>query len=68
MMNPCLSFDHLQDLTAVDYLKKKDVRFEVVYNLYSMKYRHAIRIRAQVAGKRSEDQLRRADLGRRQLA
>jgi NADH-quinone oxidoreductase subunit C len=46
---PMLNFDHLQDLTAVDYLKKKDVRFEVVYTLYSMKYRHAIRIRAQVA-------------------
>ncbi len=47
--DPLLSLDHLQDLTAVDYLKKKDVRFEVVYNLYSMRYRHQIRIRAQVA-------------------
>lgn len=46
--DPLLSFDHLQDLTAVDYLKKKDVRFEVVYNLYSIRYRHHIRIRAQV--------------------
>jgi NADH-quinone oxidoreductase subunit C len=46
--DPFLSLDHLQDLTAVDYLKKKDVRFEVVYNLYSIKYRHQIRIRAQV--------------------
>jgi NADH-quinone oxidoreductase subunit C len=46
--DPLLSFDHLQDLTAVDYLNKKDVRFEVVYNLYSIKYHHAIRIRAQV--------------------
>jgi len=46
--DPLLSLDHLQDLTAVDYLKKKDVRFEVVYNLYSMRYRHQIRIRAQV--------------------
>jgi NADH-quinone oxidoreductase subunit C len=46
--DPLLSLDHLQDLTAVDYLKKKDVRFEVVYNLYSIKYRHQIRIRAQV--------------------
>jgi NADH-quinone oxidoreductase subunit C len=46
--DPILSFDHLQDLTAVDYLKKKDVRFEVVYNLYSIRYRHHIRIRAQV--------------------
>jgi NADH-quinone oxidoreductase subunit C len=46
--DPLLSLDHLQDLTAVDYLNKKDVRFEVVYNLYSIKYRHKIRIRAQV--------------------
>jgi NADH-quinone oxidoreductase subunit C len=45
---PTLSFDHLQDLTAVDYLGKKDVRFEVVYNLYSIRYHHKIRIRAQV--------------------
>lgn len=46
--DPHLSLDHLQDLTAVDYLKKKEVRFEVIYNLYSIKYRHKIRIRAQV--------------------
>jgi NADH-quinone oxidoreductase subunit C len=45
---PFLSFDHLQDLTAVDYKGKKDVRFEVVYNLYSTRYHHQIRIRAQV--------------------
>jgi NADH-quinone oxidoreductase subunit C len=45
---PLLSLDHLQDLTAVDYKGKKDIRFEVVYNLYSIKYRHKIRIRAQV--------------------
>jgi NADH-quinone oxidoreductase subunit C len=46
--DPLLSFDHLHDLTAVDYLKKKDIRFEVVYNLYSIRYHHRIRIRAQV--------------------
>jgi NADH-quinone oxidoreductase subunit C len=46
--DPLLSLDHLQDLTAADYLKKKEVRFEVVYNLYSIRYRHKIRIRAQV--------------------
>jgi NADH-quinone oxidoreductase subunit C len=45
---PHLLFDHLQDLTAVDYLKKKDVRFEVVYNLISTRFWHRIRIRAQV--------------------
>jgi len=46
--DPLLGFDHLQDLTAADYLNKKDVRFEVVYNLLSTRYRHRIRIRAQV--------------------
>jgi NADH-quinone oxidoreductase subunit C len=46
--DPLLSLDHLQDLTAVDYLKKKDIRFEVVYNLYSIRYHRHIRIRAQV--------------------
>lgn len=46
--DPIFSCDHLQDLTAVDYAKKKEIRFEVVYNLYSIRYRHKIRIRAQV--------------------
>lgn len=46
--DPFLSFDHLQDLTAVDYLKKKEPRFEVIYNLYSIKYRNKIRLKAQV--------------------
>lgn len=45
---PTLSFDHLQDLCGADYHGKKEPRFEVVYNLYSIKYRHKIRIRAQV--------------------
>ena len=46
--DPLLSLDHLQDLTAVDYIKKKEIRFEVVYNLYSIRHRHKIRLRAQV--------------------
>ncbi len=46
--DPSQDYALLEDLTAVDYLKKKDVRFEVVYNLYSIRYRHKIRIRAQV--------------------
>jgi NADH-quinone oxidoreductase subunit C len=43
-----LFLDHLQDLCGADYHGKKDPRFEVVYNLYSIKYHHKIRIRAQV--------------------
>lgn len=46
--DPFLLFDHLQDLTAVDYLKKKEPRFEVIYNLYSIRYRNKIRLKAQV--------------------
>jgi NADH-quinone oxidoreductase subunit C len=46
--DPLLSLDHLQDLTAVDYKGKRDIRFEVIYNLYSIRYCHKIRIRAQV--------------------
>jgi NADH-quinone oxidoreductase subunit C len=46
--DPLLSFDHLNDLTAVDWMNKKEVRFEVVYNLFSTKYRHRIRIKAQM--------------------
>jgi NADH-quinone oxidoreductase subunit C len=46
--DPLLLFDHLQDLCGVDYHAKKDPRFEVVYNLYSIRHHHKIRIRAQV--------------------
>jgi NADH-quinone oxidoreductase subunit C len=46
--DPHLSFIHLNDLTAVDWSGKKEVRFEVVYNLLSIKYRHRIRVKAQV--------------------
>lgn len=48
--DPLLSFDHLQDLTAVDWLNKKEPRFEVVYNLFSIRYGNRIRIKAQVPG------------------
>ncbi len=45
---PELHFDYLQDLCGVDYLGKKDIRFEVVYHLYSLSHKHMIRIRAEV--------------------
>lgn len=44
-----LYFDFLRDLCGVDYLGKKQPRFEVVYHLYSMKHRHMIRIKAEVS-------------------
>nr|WP_022853763.1 NADH-quinone oxidoreductase subunit C [Thermodesulfatator atlanticus] len=47
--HPELLFDHLADLTAIDWHgKKKDYRFEVVYNLYSIRYGYFLRVKAQV--------------------
>ncbi len=43
-----LLFDHLADVTAVDWLGKKEPRFEVVYNLFSIRYKQFIRIKVQV--------------------
>lgn len=43
-----LQMDHLLDLCGSDYLNKKEPRFEVVYNLYSIPLKHMIRIRALV--------------------
>lgn len=45
---PELYFNFLEDLGGVDYLGKKEPRFEVVYHLYSMRHQHMIRIKAEV--------------------
>lgn len=42
-----LKFNLLVDLTAVDRAKRKD-RFEVVYNLFSLKNKFRIRLKARV--------------------
>lgn len=44
---PDISMNYLSDLCGVDY-KGRRLRFEVVYNLYSLKYCHRIRIKALV--------------------
>jgi len=44
-------FDYLKDLCGVDYLGKKEVRFEVVYTLYSIKHHYMIRLKAEVDDK-----------------
>ncbi len=41
-------FESLVDETAVDYLGKRDVRFEVVANLLSLRHNLRVRLRAQV--------------------
>ena len=46
--DPKLDFDFLTDITAVDYLGKKEPRFEVVYHLYSLKARHRLRVKIPV--------------------
>lgn len=46
--DPDLYFDYLIDICGVDYLGKKDKRFEVVYQLYSIKHRQALRLKVEV--------------------
>jgi NADH-quinone oxidoreductase subunit C len=43
--DPDLQMDYLVDLCGVDYPGRK-YRFEVIYNLFSMKYRHRIILKA----------------------
>jgi NADH-quinone oxidoreductase subunit C len=49
---PRLAFDILMDLTAVDYLKypgrEDGPRFEVVYQLYSLRHNHRLRLKVRV--------------------
>jgi NADH-quinone oxidoreductase subunit C len=45
--HPELAFDMLSDLTAVDYLGRTP-RFEVVYQLYSLRHRHRLRVKVPV--------------------
>ncbi|MCK5286964.1 MAG: NADH-quinone oxidoreductase subunit C [Thermodesulfovibrionia bacterium] len=53
--DPDISMDYLSDLCGVDY-PDREFRFEVVYNLYSIKYRHRIRLKALLpAGEPSID-------------
>lgn len=46
---PELYFDYLVDICGVDYLGRKEKRFEVVYHLYSIKHRYAIRLKTEVS-------------------
>jgi NADH-quinone oxidoreductase subunit C len=43
-----LTFDFLSDITAVDYWKKKEPRFEVVYQISSLTRRRRLRVRVPV--------------------
>src|SRR5262245_37610732 len=43
-----LRLDFLSDITAVDYWKKKELRFEVVYQVASLKGGRRLRVRVPV--------------------
>jgi NADH-quinone oxidoreductase subunit C len=48
---PTLKMDHLADLTAVDFSRypgDDGLRFEVVYNMISVSYRHRIRLKVRL--------------------
>ena len=47
--DPELDFKFLMDLTAVDYLNRKDSRFEVVYHFYSLKHNGRLRVKIPVS-------------------
>ena len=42
--DPELDFKFLMDRTAVDYLNRKETRFEMVYHFYSLKHNGRLRI------------------------
>ncbi len=41
---PGLEFDFLMDLCAVDYLGRREPRFDVVYHFYSLRHNHRLRV------------------------
>jgi len=46
--DPGLAFDLLADVTTVDYLGRKQPRFEVVYHLYSLPRNTRLRVKVRV--------------------
>jgi NADH-quinone oxidoreductase subunit C len=52
--SPEFDFNMLIDVTAVDFLDKKEPRFEVVYQLLSLKYLHRVCLKIQVPEEKPE--------------
>jgi len=46
--DPETRFDYLADLCGVDYLGRRERRFQVVYNLYSIARNHRLRLKVDV--------------------
>ena len=51
---PELEFDFLADITAVDYLGKREPRFEVVYHLLSLRSHRRFRVKVPVSEEEPE--------------
>jgi NADH/F420H2 dehydrogenase subunit C len=45
--HPELDYDYLMDIAAVDY-QGEEQRFELVYNLYSLRHHHRVRLRVRL--------------------
>lgn len=43
--DPDLEFNFLMDITAVDFLSRKAPRFEVIYQLYSLRHNRRLRVK-----------------------
>ena len=52
--DPGLSFNMLIDVTAVDWMDRREPRFDVVYQLLSLKYSHRLMIKIQVGEEKPE--------------
>ena len=48
--DPAFGYDFLQDLCGADY-PQREQRFEMIYQLYSRKHNHRIRIKVSLQGK-----------------
>lgn len=47
--SPALSIEQVIDVTAVDWMGRKEPRFEVVYHLYSLTKKHRLRLKVPVS-------------------
>ena len=48
--DPEMDMCFLMDLTCVDYMDRKQARFEVVYHLFSLQHNHRVRIKCPPPG------------------
>ena len=63
-----LQYNLLTDVTAIDYLGKKEDRFMMVYQLYSIPNKDRLRIKAAVSEADCQHRKRDPGVGHRRLA